>query len=289
MTDLITNARARINLPNAAAADDAAINTLIAAASGAIRRYCRRDFTTMTYDELLDGSGAGRLALRHFPITSVQAVRHRPAAVLTVQNVDVALNQQARVTVTAVGLTLLRVASGVPSTDLAPFAGNATLNALAAAVNAVGNGWSAQVAGGFGLWPAADLRGPQGALNACGQGAALQMHTAELAGYQVDERRGWLLRAVPYTDPELTQPPDLVWPVGVGNFRVQYTAGYSAVPDDVQEACAALTATWFQQRGRDLSLSAENVAGTYSYATAGVDRLPPRVRALLHPYVDHRV
>lgn len=273
--DLITNARARINLPNAAAADDAAINTLIAAASGAIRRYCRRDFTATAYDELLDGSGAGRLALRHFPIVSVQAVRHRPAAVLTVQNVNVALNQQARVTVTAIGLTLLRVASGVPSTDLVPFAGNVTLNALAAAVNAVGNGWSAQVAGGFGLWPTADLRGPQGALNACGQGAALQLHTAELAGYQVDERRGWLLCGV--------------WPVGVGNFRVQYTAGYSAVPDDVQEACAALTATWFQQRGRDLSLSAENVAGTYSYATAGVERLPPRVRALLHPYVDHRV
>ena len=68
------------------------------------------------------------------------------------------------------------VSSGVPATDLVPFAGNGTLNALSTAVNAVGNGWSAQVAGSFGLWPAADLRGPQGALNACGQSAALQMH-----------------------------------------------------------------------------------------------------------------
>jgi hypothetical protein len=34
------------------------------------------------------------------------------------------------------------------------------------------------------------------------------MHTYELAGYQFDPR-GWLLRAIPYTDPELLHPEDL--------------------------------------------------------------------------------
>src|SRR5262249_30440227 len=117
----------------------------------------------------------------------------------------------------------------------------------------------------------------------------LRMYTVELAGYQLDERRGWLLRAIPYTDPELLQPEDLIWPVGIDNFRVQYTAGYTTVPDDVQEACAELVATWFQQRGRDLSLLREDTANTYRYWADSQFQLPRRIQALLRPYRNHRV
>lgn len=289
MPDLITNARAKFNIPTATSADDATINTLIAAASGAIQRYCRRDFAAIAHDELYNGSGDGRLVLRQYPVVSVQSVRYRPVTVLKVTNSNTSLNQQARVSVTSTGLTLVRTASGVATTVTLSFASNATLTALATAITALGNGWSAQVVGDYGAWPAADLRGPQGALTAWGQFAELKMHTLELAGYQIDERRGWLLRAIPYTDPELLHPEDLIWPVGVDNFRVQYTAGYATIPEDVQEACAELVATWFAQRGRDLSLHTEDTAGTYRYQAESNDQLPRRIRALLKPYRNHRV
>jgi hypothetical protein len=51
-----------------------------------------------------------------------------------------------------------------------------------------------------------------------GSFAELKMHTYELAGFQWDSR-GWLLRAIPYTDPELMHPEDLVWPVGINNVK----------------------------------------------------------------------
>jgi len=289
MSDLITNQRARTNLPNATSTDDAAINTLISAASKAIQRYCRRDFVATAYDELYNGNGDRRLVLRQYPVISVQSVRYRPATVLKVINTNTTLNQQARVSVTATGLTLTRVAGGTVSSNAVTFAANPTLNALATAVSAVGSGWSAQVVGDYGSWPAADLRGPQGALTAWGQFAELKLHTYELASYQIDEPRGWLLRAIPYTDPELLHPEDLVWPVGVNNFRVQFTAGYTTVPEDVQEACAALVATWFAQRGRDLTLLSEATARVYSYTADPGDQLPARVRALLRPYRYQRV
>src|SRR5438270_88373 len=76
----------------------------------------------------------------------------------------------------------------------------------------------------------------QGAMTARGQFAELKLHTYELAGYQFDPR-GWLLRAIPYTDPELLHPEDLIWPVGINNFRVQYSAGFTTIPESVQEAC----------------------------------------------------
>src|SRR5437660_581224 len=82
-------------------------------------------------------------------------------------------------------------------------AANTTLKQLAAAVNALGNGWAAQVVGddtNYGGWPSADLYVPgsygdalegagvlesQGALGCAGGGggqsfAELRMHTYEL-------------------------------------------------------------------------------------------------------------
>src|ERR1700693_2984505 len=95
------------------------------------------------------------------------------------------------------------------------------------------------------------------------------MHTYEWQGYQWDPR-GWLLRAIPYTDPELLHPEDLVWPVGINNFRIQYTAGFATVPEDVQQAVTELVAGWFAERGRDMSLQSEDT-GTYKYTVAALN------------------
>src|SRR6202008_2324720 len=113
--------------------------------------------------ELYSGTGEPRLLLRHYPLVSVQSVRYRPVTVLKLTNTD-PTNVQARAAVTATGLTLVRVKNGVRTTDTSvTFAGNVPLTALAAAVNALGNGWSAQVAGdatNYGSWPSADLYWP---------------------------------------------------------------------------------------------------------------------------------
>jgi hypothetical protein len=150
----------------------------------------------------------------------------------------------------------------VSSTDTSTtFASYVTLTAVAGNINSLGHGWTAQVEGSatgdYGLWPSSDLycpNGPtalfgggagQGNLTARGQVAELKMHTYELAGYQIEQRQGHLLRAIPYTDPELLHPEDLIWPVGINNFRIQYTAGFSTVPEDVQLACLQWVAALF--------------------------------------------
>ena len=263
--DLITNARARVALPSAAASgtDDTAINSLVTACSRAINKYCRRVFVQDTFDELYNGNADRRLVLRNYPLQSVQSVRYRPVTVLKITN-GLANTPQARVAVTKTGLTLVRVTSGVTTTDTSiTFAGNVTIVAVQNAVNALGNGWSA-VGQGYDAWPSGDLYCANGSAtdpgNLAGQGAMqsvagsyaeLKMHTFELQGYQIDNRQGWLLRAIPYTDPELLHPEDLIWPVGVNNFRVQYTAGFVTIPEDVQEACAQLVAYHFRLGPRE--------------------------------------
>jgi hypothetical protein len=205
------------------------------------------------------------------------------------------------------------MASGTAVTEtLLTWASYPTLSQLATAVSALGNGWSAQAVGDgndYSNWPSADLWVPasygdpldnssgilqsQGNLTARGQFAELKMHTYELAGYQWDAR-GWLLRAIPYTDPELIHPEDLIWPWGINNFRIQYTAGYTTVPEAVQEACAEWVAFLYFLTTRDPALSHQvPVSGTTSgwapVAGKAPASPPDHVKGLLAPYRRYEV
>jgi hypothetical protein len=309
--DLITLARSKQGIQAITdSSQDALLTVLVTAVSDAVAKFCRRDFISKAYDELYNGTGDRRLLLREYPVQSVQSVRYRPVTVLKVQNTDTATNQQARVSVTSTGLTLVRVASGIKTTDTSvTWASYPTLTAAANAVTALGNGWSAQVVGDstdYGKWPSADLYLPpsygdgtqsQGALTARGTFAELKLHTYELQGYQWDGR-GWLLRAIPYTDPELLHPEDLIWPVGIDNFRVQYTAGYSTIPEAVQEACAEWVSELYYLTLRDPAasrLSQQQTASTTygKFTSAQSERVASGpsdyIARLLAPYRRHTV
>ncbi len=144
--DLITLDRAKLIITSITdASQDGLLTALITAASDAIQKYCRRDFVQTAYDELYSGNGQRQLLLRQYPLVSVQSVRYRPVTVLKVTNTD-STNVQAHVSVTSTGITLVRVKNGVKSTDTSvTFAGNVTLSAVATAINALGNGWSANM------------------------------------------------------------------------------------------------------------------------------------------------
>jgi hypothetical protein len=205
--------------------------------------------------------------------------------------------------VTKTGIVLQAVDSGALTVSPFLYSSYVTLTALATAITALGNGWSAQVQGGDGAndytnWPSQDLYvapsfgdgiESQGALTARNCYAELKMHTYELQGYQWDPR-GWLLRAIPYTDPELLHPEDLIWPVGINNFRIQYTAGYQEVPPAVVEACAEWVSFLWYLTQRDPALQhivpSSNTANTQGWGSvvSKAGQPPDHVKTLLAPY-----
>ena len=69
----------------------------------------------------------------------------------------------------------------------------------------------------------------------------LRIHADELADYEVDFNRGWLLRGHRSFDemgfPQFARET-WGWLRGIDNYRVIYTAGYATIPEEVQEACA---------------------------------------------------
>ena len=276
MANLITRARALYNLNNlaATAAENTTLDALIAAVSAGIERWCRRNFVSTQYDEVYDGIDAAELVLQHFPIISIERVACDPTPVLLVQNTS-ASNQRATVQVTSTGVTLTRVASGVNSSNSLTFAGNVTLTALAAAVNALGNGWSASLASSaFAERAAADLRALQGAFAAKDAAAELRIHLQEAGAYDSDAAHGLLIRGGG-------------WRGSRQFWRIIYTAGYASVPEDVQEACAQWVAMLFWQTKRDPGLAHETVTG--SVARTPHWQMPLSVRLLLEPYRALRV
>jgi hypothetical protein len=280
MLDLITRSRVLSNLNDLSTttAEDRTLDLLIRACSRAVQKYCRRDFALANYDELYSGSRDRNLLLRQYPVVAVDRVATCPTGVLRITNTS-SVNQRAAVQVTSLGLTLVRVASGATTTDASiTWASSATLSAVASAVTALGNGWSASVVNStYSSWPSADLRPIQGALNVKDIQAELLLHVEELSDYGVDAERGILLH-----------PSE--WGAGVENYRVLYTAGYETVPEDVQEACAEWVAALFWQARRDPGVSQESVPGVvFRSVSLSVHGMPPQVKMLLAPYRKPRV
>jgi len=93
-----------------------------------------------------------------------------------------------------------------------------------------------------------------------------------------------------------------VFPRGVQNVKVVYTAGYAAasIPEDIQQACCVMAGNMYAETGMatsNLPYESEKIGDwTYKRSTAGsgggVDGsggvLSPSVRRMLSPYAVHR-
>jgi len=297
--NLISRERAKLNLPNASTSDDRTIDALIGAVSAAIQKYCRRNFTLQRYDELVNGTHADVLILREYPVQSVESVRYSPQSVLEVQNSDTSTNQQARVSVTSSGLELTRTASGTLTRDTTvTWSSNATMAAVASAITTLANGWTARVTSSdFNLYPSQDLwitpatgdaNQSHGAFDCRGRYAGLPLHVSELGSYVWDSR-GWLYRRDNWDDQGgETWTPSFPWNGPQGHWRVQYSAGFQEVPEDVQEAAAQWIAMLHYQTTRDPHIRQDSSApsgGTATFKGYGEPEGPPAiVRALLSPY-----
>ena len=98
------------------------LTSLITAASQEIEAFCRRAFSSETFDELYDGHDQPKLVLRHYPILSVQRISFDPTTVLTVHNVDPTF-ERATVQVTSSALVLTRYEAGESTARKSPGSG----------------------------------------------------------------------------------------------------------------------------------------------------------------------
>lgn len=286
----------------------AALASKAAEASAAVRRYCGdRDFTRGTYTQVLTPALDGTVLLAQFPVNRVTRASGSRAAGLTIANTDRAGHTRATVGfsstgdeatgIAGTGLALGRVTGGLALESALAFAVYPTLGALAAAVNALGFGWTATVGVNLAAWPSADLCGGDTARNAF-SGAELQVFADDLDDCRLDRATGLLAvgsrggsarfdgpRWGPYQDPV---SDDLR---GGGAVLVSYDAGFDLVPAPVQQATAIVGLALLDKLRIDSSLASASLGNT-SFAWRDAEliaAIPRSARDLLSPYRIVRV
>ncbi len=253
--------------------DDAVLGDILLSCCAFLDNFTNRangGFASQTYDELYHGTGRNILFLRNKPVQSIARLACTELPAISIKNNDTDMGCRASVQVigtegnpinvnsqyTSTGIELTYIKGGVnsnqPVTNTLLWANYPTVTSLAAAINAAGNNWTAQVQGGFGNWLSSDLRATQGAFGARIATCYLWIHWYELPWFRINENTA-----------EIYSPQG--FHRGHFNWRVQYTAGYSTFPDDLTQALAELTADTYYAREANANMQNENLDG-YSYS-----------------------
>lgn len=319
--DLITSAYAEQVLAaggvTLTGAQQAILSTLITAASREMIRYCDRQFALTTYSEIVTPEGARQdrgepasAKLSAFPVQSITSVLTNRSTVLTIRNTDTTTNQFASVSFTMTGdveyfdlvytgLTLSRMASGVTTTNTLTFAANVTLGALATAINALGGGWNATVQSSYELYPSASLVGVREPKNALSNGACLDLFTTPAESYDIDRATG-IMRCYggqggsgyggfyggvgDVFGDSLDGQGGFGGALGWGQYQCTYSAGWSTIPENLQQVCAEVVKGMFARLSTDPSLKSETL-GKYTWAARDtISTLPDWAQATLGYY-----
>jgi hypothetical protein len=272
---LVSIPRAR-QLPTLASVDAATLSDLIDSSSNAAENYCQRKFGLATYDELLNGTNTRSLFVSNPPIVNLIGVRWglNQAATITnsTQNLEVAT-----VEVGATAITLRSTFNGTTTTTILAYGTYATFTTLAAAINALGNGWACHISNQFANWSTADLAAYGVTYSARNLSCQLMIHWQYVNGYQVKASSGELFYSGGWTG-------------GYQAYRVKYTGGFATVPPEVQEAvCELVQATYLATKANP-NMQSETL-DKYSYtkaATNGIANLSLASRQTLGYYKIHK-
>lgn len=277
-------------------------------ATALIRRLCYRSFTKSDHTEYLFPSLEGQCRLKEFPVNTIYRLSRQLTRALSI-SADPLVNQIAYVNYIAedanyslpsnqkfVGINLNSVSNGVASTHPILFADTPMLSDLAAAVNAF-SGWKASADYGFTSWPVSEIYCDGTSQGAVNDGVSLQVFAKDVSTSRVDRRTGMLWSGYsrygdgfgPRWGPDWMAWDDNGLDGDVSVVRVSYNAGFSSIPDPVQQATVELAKLIMNRMQIDYTLKKESI-GDYSYEMNDFLRIgvPDPIRQSLAPYISYQ-
>ena len=231
-------------------ADDALISNLITRVQAQIEKYCDRAFDSASYTQIYNGDSTTKLYLDEYPVTAVTRVaigRQGALQIDSSHSADFAVT----VKVDATNLTLSVYDSSGTTTSTATLDAN-DLDATATTITAV-SGFTATVLSDYGIWEGTELvqfteRGfKDGTIS-------LDVFDERLAGYITDLDVGSIYYSGGF-------------PTGFQNVYVDYTAGYSTIPGDLEQTAIEIITNVYKSRSINTQLDSEKI-GDYSYKVA---------------------
>lgn len=271
---LSTLAQLKSHLGITVSGDDTILNGYIDHATAKIERWIGRQILVRNYFEWYGGNDVRSVRVKQYPINNVVGVYTGLAAAITISStvssdvrLTVSINTDPLGTVASGALVpcavLTRTTSaGTTTTDTLTFATYPTTTLLVAAINAI-TGYSATVSTAM---RCAQLH-PRA-------GGDIKMATVMLTGVNVSSEFVYdsYLGIVTIRQDAFptTASHNARYPSALQSTLIEYSAGYTTVPDDIHQACMVLAGTMYLSRKSDTSLQSESL-GDYSYSMASAD------------------
>ena len=270
---------------------DTILEQYIDHATAKIERWIGRQIKLRNYFEWYGGNDVRSVRVKQYPINNVVGVYTGLAAAMTISStvssdvrLTISINTDPLGTVAngvlAPGVTLTRTTSaGTTTTDTLTFATYPTTTSLAAAINAI-TGYSATVTTAM---RCAQLH-PRA-------GGDIKMATVVLTGVDVSSEfvyDSYLGIVTIRQDAFPTMAShNARFPSGLQSTLIEYSAGYTTVPDDLHQACLVIAATMYLSRKSDTSLQSESL-GDYSYSMASADSSKAMMEDMLGSWKEIR-
>jgi len=239
--------------------DSYSLTILINAASAFVENYCNRNFKSRSYVEYHDGGSGNEIFLDQLPVTQITRLSIGRDNAFEIQCSKTGITG-ATVTVDGTSIILDRFGTtAATGTDTIALASYATIALLIAAINALSEGWTTTISDSdFTNSPSTDLIEVFG-LNAYDNKNYIELATEREDTFNVDTSMSMITLSHTINR-------------GTKNIRVDYTAGYSTVPADVQAAVTKLVSAAWRTKSQDPSMKSETI-GDYKYERMTADEI----------------
>lgn len=240
-----------ITSDNAVSDPTSIVSTIKSSVEAMVQTYCKRTLKSTSYSERYDGDGSTSLVLRQYPVTAISRFALWPIDVIRVANTNTSTN--ATVSVSSTGVTVTKDGT---SNTLA-FATYTTFTLLVDAINALGSGWSAALqSSSYASYTSTSLIEKMGMYCLNTTWAYLQMPYDRGESYfDIDSASGIIyLNSFRNFDGNWKKNG---FPIGTRNIFIDYTAGYSTIPDDLKLAVKIIV-KWIYQKRSDESFGVTN-------------------------------
>ena len=252
---------------------DTILEQYIDHASAKIERWIGRQIKLRNYSEWYGGNDVRSVRVKQYPINNVVGVYTGLAAGMTITST---VSSDVRLTVSINTDPLGTVANGVlapcavltrtttagtTTTDTLLFSTYPTTTSLVAAINAI-TGYSASVSTAMRcaqLHPRAGGDVKQSAVVLTGVDVSSEFVYDSYLGIVTIRQDAFPMAS-----------HNARYPSALQSTLIEYSAGYTTVPDDIHQACLVIAGTMYLSRKSDTSLQSESL-GDYSYSMASAD------------------
>ena len=252
---------------------DTILEQYIDHATAKIERWIGRQIKLRNYSEWYGGNDVRSVRVKQYPINNVVGVYTGLAAGMTIRSttasdvrLTVSVNTDPLGTVAngvlSPGITLTRTTSaGTSSTNTLEFSSYQTTTSLAAAISTYA---------GFSATATTAMRCAQLHPRA---GGDVKQSAVVLTGVDVSSEfvyDSYLGIVTIRQDAFPMASHNARYPSALQSTLIEYSAGYTTVPDDIHQACLVIAGTMYLSRKSDTSLQSESL-GDYSYSMASAD------------------